>query len=276
MSSDQQDKLPTAKVLRSDEVKSPEVHTWKFVDLAQDKNLAEEKLREAMYQRIQRELEPKFQQQATLLKKEAFEEAKQDGFEAGYQAGFETGQVQGLEKAQESVKETLAPKIERLNSLVSEIVNPYQFISQQVFEQLAQISIALAEKLVGDHFQAKPEMIVQLVEKSIAVLPNPEAHLTLELNPADIELIDYYYQQQPPRNWQMQPNPALEQGSCVVKSLDTLVASNWREQLAELLAGTDNLAKSLVQNAQPDLVAGESSLQEQANIESSPAVDNPS
>lgn len=282
MSNEEQEQLAQpAKVLRSEEVKSPEVHAWKFINLEQEQKHAEQKLRDEIYQKIQQELEPQIAQQTSILKKEAFEEAKQEGYEAGYTEGFETGQTQGLEKAQESVKETLAPKIERLDSLLTEISNPYQFISNQVFEQLTQISTELAKKLVADHFQAKPEILLEIVQKAIAALPNPDAKLTLELNPADIELIGYYYQNQPPANWQMQPNPALEPGNCQVKSLDSIVASNWQEQLAEILSHTQNLAANLVKDsaessnenlAQPGLVAAPTDSDNKNPLET----DNPS
>lgn len=232
------------KLLRAEEVKQPEVHAWQFIDLEVEGNKKQQEIDEAIYQRVKKELEPQLTRQAAILKKEAFEEAKQEGFEEGYQAGFSTGQTQGLEKAKETARETLEPQVEIFSQILEQLARPQELVADKVFLQLAKMSLLFAEKLVGEAIEANPQRIARIVAEAVALLPNPEAQVGVELNPEDLALVEYY-QQENSKDWNLSANAKLARGVCKVKSLDTVVIDDWQEKLQEMLSKANLLVEDL-------------------------------
>jgi flagellar assembly protein FliH len=232
------------KLVTADQVKSPEVQAWQFINLEQDQKNQEQKIRSEVYRQIQRELEPQISKQTAILKKEAYEEAKQAGYEDGYQAGFETGQAQGIEKAQQAAKEALEPKVARLESILEQMAQPQSEISALVFEQVAEVALMLAQKLVEEVIEADSTRIIRFVEEAVAKLPDPDAQITLELNPEDLGVIEYY-QQQHGRQWRLVSNPNLEAGTCRAKSLSSVINHNWKQNLTVLFEQTQSLITHL-------------------------------
>lgn len=249
------------KLVRADQVKTPEVQAWQFINLEQDQKQQELKIRSEVYRQIQQELEPQISKQTAILKKEAYEEAKQAGFEDGYQAGFETGQTQGLEKAQQTAKDSLEPKVARIESLLNELAQPQKLVTLKVFDQLANLALMLAEKLVEETIQADKKRIIRFVEEAVAKLPDEEAQITLELNPDDVSVLEYY-QKQHSKNWKLVSNPALEVGTCRAKSLNSVIHHNWKQNLTSFFEQTDALITSLSDESsdQPETepISGES------------------
>lgn len=240
-----QEEAELTRLVRAEEVKNPEVHAWQFINLEQDEKQKEQQVRSEVYERIQRELEPQISKQTAILKREAFEEAKQAGFEEGYQAGFETGQSQGLEKAEQSAKAEITPKVQRLESILTELTQPQELLTEKIFQQLAELAVKLAERLVEETLDLDKQRITQFVEQAVALMPEGEAQIEVDLHPDDLSVVSYY-QQQTEQSWQLKPNKNIKPGTCRVKKLNSVVNHNWHVRLDTLLADTQQLVKSMV------------------------------
>lgn len=239
------------RLVRAEEVKDPEVHAWQFIDLEQDEKQKEQLVRSEVYERIQRELEPQISKQTAILKREAFEEAKQAGFEEGYQAGFETGQSQGIEKAEQSAKAEITPKVQRLESILTDLTQPQELLTEKVFHQLAELAIKLAERMVEETLDLDKQRITHFVEQAVAIMPEGEAQIEVELHPDDLSVVTYY-QQETEQNWVLKSNKNLKPGTCRVKKLNSVVNHNWHTRLDTLLADTQQLVKSMVSQSNDD------------------------
>lgn len=231
---------PITRLLSAKDIPSPQVHAWQFVNLEQEEKKRELEIRSAVYEQIQRELEPQITRQTAILKREAYEEAKQAGYEEGYQAGFETGQAQGLEKAQKTAQEALAPQVQTMESILNYLVRPQAEIEQAVYRQVVQIALALAESITEQAIQADPGVLIHFVEQAVAILPEEDASLDVEVSPQDLELIQYYQQQQAP-HWQLKGNAKLEPGTCRIKYQNSVVNHNWKARLQALIEKTQFL-----------------------------------
>lgn len=247
------DEAELTRLVRAEEVKNPEVHAWQFINLEQDEKQKEQLVRSEVYERIQRELEPQISKQTAILKREAFEEAKQAGFEEGYQAGFETGQSQGIEKAEQSAKAEITPKVQRLESILTDLTQPQELLTEKVFQQLAELAIKLAERMVEETLDLDKQRIIQFVEQAVALMPEGEAQIEVDLHPDDLSLVTYY-QQQTEQSWQLKPNKNIKPGTCRVKKLNSVVNHNWHTRLDTLLADTQQLVKSMVSQADDDAI----------------------
>lgn len=234
-----------SKLMSADQVKAPEVLAWHFSDLEQEQKQQAQKIRDEVYQQIQRELEPQISRQTAILKREAYEEAKQAGYEEGYRAGFETGQAQGIETAQKTAKDALQPKVERLDAILSQLIAPQKQVSSEVFVQMAQFCLLVSQRLVEGLIEVDTTRIVRFVEEAIAHLPEPDAPLTVELHPDDVSIVEYYSEQQG-RHWQLISNSDLLPGTCRVKSLNSVIQHNWRENQAELFKQVEALIREIV------------------------------
>ncbi|MBE0494522.1 MAG: hypothetical protein IBX48_09310 [Thiomicrospira sp.] len=239
------------RLVRAEEVKNPEVHTWQFIDLEQDEKQKEQLVRSEVYERIQRELEPQISKQTAILKREAFEEAKQAGFEEGYQAGFETGQSQGIEKAEQSAKAEIIPKVQRLESILTDLIQPQELLTEKVFQQLAELAIKLAERMVEETLDLDKQRIIKFVEQAVALMPEGEAQIEVELHPDDLSVVAYY-QQETDQSWVLKSNKIIKPGTCRVKKLNSVVNHNWHIRLDTLLADTQQLVKSMVSQSDDD------------------------
>jgi flagellar assembly protein FliH len=231
------------KVLSAVDVSAPAVHKWQFVDLEQDAKQQLDSVRAEILEKLKKEIQPKLAQQTAILKREAYEDAKQQGYEAGYQAGFETGQALGIEKAQQAAKEALAPKVAKMEQVLAELIKPQSYIESLVFEQVAQIAIALAEKITEQAISVDKSKIIRFIEQAVALLPDEQAQIDVELHPEDFEFIQFY-QEKPSKEWVLKSNPALQPGDCRVKKLNSVVHYRWRERLDVLLSQTEALVVS--------------------------------
>jgi flagellar assembly protein FliH len=233
------------RLVRAQDVATPQVHTWQLMDLAQEEKQRELKIRSEVYEQIQRELQPQITRQTAILKREAYEEAKQAGYEDGYQAGFETGQAQGLEKAERVAAEALKPQVERLEQVFDALAQPHALIEQAVFDQLAQMALMLAERLVEHALAVDSQKMIAFVKQAVALLPDEKAQIEVELNPQDFELVQFY-QTQHKTGWQLVAREQIAPGTCRVKCLNSVVNHNWKQRLTTLLSDSDDLIASLV------------------------------
>lgn len=246
------------KVLSADQVSSPEVHKWQFLDLEQDARQQLDGLRAEVLEQIKQEIQPKLAQQTAILKREAYEEAKQQGYEAGYQAGFETGQTLGIEKAKQQAEQVLQPKVAQLEQIMQSFTQPQQYIENRVYEQVAQISIMLAEKLTEQVFAVDKSKLLHFIEQAVALLPDEDAQIDIELHPDDLETVQFY-QTSHHSDWQLKVNAKLSPGDCRVKKLNSVVDYRWRERLAQFVEQMDQLVESQLvpelEDATPTLVS---------------------
>ena len=244
--------VPLTKLVRAEDVEAPLVHAWQFMDLEQDEQRQVDQLRDDVLQKMKKELEPVLTRQTAILKREAYEEAKQTGYEAGYQAGFEAGQAQGLEKAETTAKAELAPRVQQVEGILNALQTPQQLIAAEVFGLVAQIAVTLAEKIVGQAIELDRQKLIHYVEQAVALLPEVDAKTEVEVHPDDLKTLQYYQQTQS-NDWLLKANSQLTPGSCRVKRQQSIVHSDWRARLHELLDETQLVISQIQQGVEDEL-----------------------
>ncbi len=221
------------------------------------------------------------------MQAQAEEEAREAGREAGYQEGLEKGRLDGLSQGheegfdqgrQQGVQQGLAEAkglIERLERLIRHIENPAAVVDAQVETGLLNLTTNLAKAVIGSEIKTHPEHILTAMRQGIDALPVKKQDVTIRLNPADAGLVEQAYSAaQLERNkWEIESDPTLSQGDCIIGSLKSEVdmglnlrteavlnylterQTQLRKQLRQSLA--DEIAKaeranSAAETAEPD------------------------
>lgn len=241
---DEQEKLPQATVISSDEFREPDIKAWQYVNLEKQAHQKQQKIRDDMLEKLRKEVEPQVREQATLIKRQAFEEAQKKGYDEGFQQGAKAGRLEGKNQAQKEAEEHLAPQVKSLQELTEFMVAPYQRISEQVFVQLASLSIEIAQKIVEKELEQNKEWVLDAVKKSVERLPNEVEPIEIYLNPSDKEIVESYATDTR-TNWTLVADERVLPGSCKVKQNASTLANDWREQLVTIVEQTYAVAEKL-------------------------------
>ncbi|PLA73905.1 hypothetical protein CYQ88_08695 [Hydrogenovibrio sp. SC-1] len=241
--------LPVANLISADEVAAPEVKTWKYQDLAQkepnDKKVVDAELKE----KIRQEMQPEIQKQAEILKAETYEKAHAEGYEAGFIEGSEAGKKQAYEAVEAEAKQLLSEQVKSLQNLIESMGEPYQLISESVFESLSRLALEMAAKVVEVDIQLHQDWVLKALHEAIAKLPEDSEHLDIQVHPDDLAVIEKY-QQTEQKKWRISADSDLPKGSCRVKHKSSVVVNNWQLRLKSFMEETDTLVSKLA--VEPD------------------------
>ncbi|MDR9499581.1 MAG: FliH/SctL family protein [Hydrogenovibrio sp.] len=236
--------LPVATVLPAEEVSEPDVKAWHFTDFEKEEVEQARTHKVEVTQQLRREIEPRIKKETQLLKKEAYESAKKEGYEAGLEQGRQEGRQQAFDQAKQEADAALTPKVESLGALLDTMASPYQAISEQVFESLSELAIALASRLVELEVDQHQAWLKEAIEEAVAQLPDEDAAIEVHLNPEDYNALTDYLNASA-RNWTLKSAARIKPGTCEVKQHNSIVVNDWQTRLETLLGDTRTLAAQL-------------------------------
>ena len=211
------------------------------------------------------------------MQAQAEEEAREEGKNQGYQEGLEKGRLDGLSQGheegfsqgkQQGIEEGLADAkglIERLEQIVKQIENPLATVDTLVESSLLNLATNLAKAVIGSEVKTHPEHILSVMRQGIDALPIKKQDVSIRLNPSDVELVEQAYSaSQLERNkWEIESDPTLSQGDCIIGSLKSEVdmGLNLRTQavLSYLTEQQIQLQKQLQQSLVDEIAKTEQS-----------------
>ncbi|MGB6137859.1 MAG: flagellar assembly protein FliH [Shewanella sp.] len=192
---------------------------------------------------------------------EGFEQGKQDGYqqgleqgrleglEQGHSEGFAQGEQQGLEAGQIQVNQLL----EQLSQLISQFEQPLAVLDAEIEAELLAMTISLAKSVVGHELKTHPEHILSALRQGVDALPLKDQLVKLRLNQHDADLVSHSYssEQLQKNQWQIDIDPTLSNGDCVIESVrssvDLRVEQRIEQVFTELALQADQLAKNAQQ-----------------------------
>lgn len=143
-----------------------------------------------------------------------FQSAKDEGYAAGYQEGRATGYTEGRNAAETEVK----TEVERIQALLSQLDRDLHAVDQQMADQLLELAIALARKMVTQALKLKPEFIVPIVQEAIRNLPGVMQHPRLHLHPEDAKLVSAHLSEQiAQEHWSIREDEQMARGGCRIE-----------------------------------------------------------
>ena len=153
------------------------------------------------------------------------EQTHMQAHEEGYQAGYAEGKQQADMEAQ------------RLVQVMNTLNRELQQIDQKIAQDLLELSLEVAKQMLQQALKVKPELLIEIVQKTISELPPFSQHAHLVLHPADAELVRARLGEQLSHaGWKIIESNQVERGGCRVDTahsqIDATPATRW-QRIAE-------------------------------------------
>ncbi len=160
-------------------------------------------------------------------------------FDAGYREGMEAGRaaaIQQHEQEQRALGATLRQRVERLAASLEAELEAFQATGA---DRLLDLGIEIARQTVRHAIAYDREMIVAVVQESLAQLHDESTPAALSLNPADVPLVETHLAALlARRHVALRPDPSIAIGGCRLASalaeVDATIETRWRRTLASL------------------------------------------
>jgi len=154
------------------------------------------------------------------------------GTEQGYQVGIETGRLEGLKQGHDEglsqgkdqgYEEGLLKAqddISRFEAILSQFEQPLALLDIEIEQALLTLILQVSSAVIGHELHTHPEHIVTALRLGIDAMPIKDQKLTIRLHPDDHQLVQSLYrvEQLEKNNWQLEADPSLQRGDCIIDS----------------------------------------------------------
>ena len=145
----------------------------------------------------------------------------------GYQAGYEEGIAAARNTAQQ------------LDALMTGVQQSIGSLDQQIAEQLLATALEVAQQVMRQSLQIRPELILPVVREAITTLHPHPGHPLLFLHPDDAEIIRAQLGEQlAHNNWRILEDSTLTRGGCRVEhgasEVDATLETRWRRVIESM------------------------------------------
>lgn len=159
---------------------------------------------------------------------EAMRRAAQD---EGYRAGFDSGRTEGYQAGQEAAQAEGRQLAIQLGAAIERFDQGVARLEQDVAQQLLNLALGIARRIVGDTLEAQPETVLATIREALAQLPSQ--HAVIHLNSEDAELIRTHSGDALARaGHRILDNPQLSRGDVLVEAggtqVDARLATRWQ------------------------------------------------
>ena len=137
---------------------------------------------------------------------------------------------------------------EQLSTLLAHLPAALKGVDQQIAEQLLATATEIANQVVRQTLQLKPEMILPVVREAIGSLNVLNGHPALFLHPDDAQLVRQRIGDQlTHNNWRIIEDAGLTRGGCRVEmgasEVDATVETRWRRVIEAMGINAEWLAE---------------------------------
>lgn len=144
-----------------------------------------------------------------------FQSAKDEGYAAGLQEGHAAGYAEGRKIAEAEVKAEVA----HIQALLHKLDQDLHDMDQHVADDLLELALALAKKIVTEALKLQPELIIPIVQEAIRNLPSTVQNPRLFLHPEDAKLVLAHLNGQLEQDhWSIREDAQLSRGGCRIEA----------------------------------------------------------
>lgn len=161
--------------------------------------------------------------QIEALHKRAYEEGHALGRDEGRRAALAQGQAE------------IGARVERLDGILRELAAPLAELDAAVVESVGELALLIARHLVRRELKASPGEVVGVVRETMRQLPVATRHARIRLHPDDAELVQGALGLgADPRGWELEPDPLVTRGGCVVETESSRIDASVESRLAAI------------------------------------------
>lgn len=156
-----------------------------------------------------------------------YQQAKNEGYQAGY--------LEGEQKA--ACEQTTV--IHQFQVLTTQFEEALQLIDQTIAQDLLELAVELARKIVSQSLELKPELIIPIIQEAIRYLPSTTQPIHIILHPEDAALVRLQLEGQLSHSkWKIYESTQLERGGCKIEAggceIDATLATRWKTILSKV------------------------------------------
>lgn len=158
-----------------------------------------------------------------------FPDLEREAFDAAHAAGLAEGRVAGQLEARR--------RAERLDSMLSNLAQPFADLDKEVEQQLVDLALALARQLVRRELRIDPTQVIAIVREAVSVLPVSVRDVRVHLHPEDAAIVrEYLAPTENVRAWKLIEDPVMMRGGCQVATSTSRVDARLETRLGKLVA----------------------------------------
>ncbi|QEP43202.1 hypothetical protein D5085_08790 [Ectothiorhodospiraceae bacterium BW-2] len=154
-----------------------------------------------------------------------------------YQEGFVQGENDGLAAAKEKIAQREAElnrTREELQQLFETVQQPLQRLDETLSQQVCQLAISIAERIVRADFSSGSEALLPMVREALQRLPGADQQQsTLYLNPEDVALIEHHFE---PTLVRVRADATMSRGGARLESGSARIDMSIEEQIRAIAA----------------------------------------
>lgn len=203
--------------------------------LSDAESFAEERLRETTEECERMLSEAEQQIDVWWLQKRAEDEA---AFEASRQQGYEHGFAQGTAEAVEQLQQSWESKLTEAADVLKGAYAMREQIIQEAEPFLVELSVAIAEKIIGQQLANAPEMAVELIRKSLS-RRREQGVITLCVSPSHLAFVQAAREElltaiDSQAELHILPDSTVKDSGCVIRSAYGSIDARIDTQLSEI------------------------------------------
>ena len=152
------------------------------------------------------------------------QQAHKDGFAEGRKAGLEAG------------KGEIAQQVGHLQQLVQNRESPLEDLDEQLSQEVAELSIAIARQIIRRELRQDHGQIIAIAREALAQLPNGQQKIRITLHPEDAQLIREHFLDGGEEELQIVESGAVQRGGCMVATTDSRIDATVEKQISSVIA----------------------------------------
>lgn len=178
------------------------------------------------------------QAEAEKIKNEALQEAEQLR-QTAREDGYQTGQTQGYQDGLQTAQQEQAAVLDAVNEKASRTILAAQEEMKSCMvlaeRQIAEIIFSVAGKILPQHFLDVPQIILPMVKKALDKIKDQEG-IVIRVSPDNYEFVimaknEFQAMLTGNEPLQVQADPSLGLGDCIIESLSGSVDARLQTQL---------------------------------------------
>jgi flagellar assembly protein FliH len=163
--------------------------------------------------------------------RELTERARAEGFAAGHREGLEAARLESLAECN--------ARLARVDQLLQELTDDLTRFDREVANEVVQLGLAVARKMVGATLKVNPESVKASVEEALRQVAHFRGPVMLAVNPEDATLVRAYVESAPASSsWAVREDPLVAVGGCRVETaageVDATLEQRWHRITAAL------------------------------------------
>jgi len=215
-------------------------------------------------------------------KTEGYDKGYREGHEAGRADGREQGMAEGREQGREQAladtRQEVEAGLQRLETLMSELLAPIDRQRDEVETALLNLACALSRSIVFRELRIDSAQIAKVVTAALDMLPSTGGQVSVHVNPADMDWVRQAVERIRPDS-QVVSDDAVMPGGCRVDSrhslVDFTVEKRFQKAIQQMLDGQLARGEGSESSGELDAVMGELTDFHREVLEEAPDADDP-